>query len=171
MKSTRAKKIVQANAEAGVSRTRIAGGCPPSRQDVFLRMTSQQRSFLKQFGERVRALRLSRGWTQQQLAWRASLSAYTVVCVEGGFRDLGIEVASCIAAAFEMPIRELLGSPSKALSKNGMAMARFVEAADPKIALFVVNLIKIVRDACAQSASTAQAEAPRAKTRKRRAAI
>jgi transcriptional regulator with XRE-family HTH domain len=45
----------------------------------------------KRFGEKIRKLRLSKGWTQEQLAERAGLHPTYVGGVERGERNVGFD--------------------------------------------------------------------------------
>ncbi len=60
----------------------------PRRRDLLL---------LRAIGERIRALRQSRGWTQEQLASRTRLQASAVSRIESG--DLGFTLSTGAALA------------------------------------------------------------------------
>lgn len=64
-------------------------------------------------GERIRQLRLERGWTQQQLAEIADLSLRTVQRVENQ-NVASNETVSALSAVLEQPREELLSLPLSA---------------------------------------------------------
>ena len=63
------------------------------------------------FGEQVRRLRLSRGWTQEELAQRAGRHWTYIGGIERGERNITIQVIADLARALGVEIRDLF--PSK----------------------------------------------------------
>jgi len=59
------------------------------------------------FGARVRALRLARGLSQEQLAERAGLHRTYVSSLERGQRNVGLDNILDLAAALEVPTARL----------------------------------------------------------------
>lgn len=59
------------------------------------------------FGRRVRHLRLKKGWTQEQLAERASRHWTYIGGIERGERNVTLAVIADIARALEVQIRDL----------------------------------------------------------------
>ena len=59
------------------------------------------------FGLRVRYLRTLRNWSQEELAFRCSLSKNYISDVERGTRNITLKVVEKIAKGFEIPIFEL----------------------------------------------------------------
>jgi transcriptional regulator with XRE-family HTH domain len=59
------------------------------------------------FGKRVRELRKERGWSQEQLAERASLHWTYVSGVERGVRTPGLDVIGRLAVALKVSPSEL----------------------------------------------------------------
>ena len=56
---------------------------------------------------RVRELRLERGWSQAELGDRLDVSRQTVNSIENGRYDPSLPLAFKLASAFERPIEEL----------------------------------------------------------------
>jgi len=67
-----------------------------------------ERQALKAFGKRVRELRKARGWTQEELAERASLHENYVSRLETGEQEPGLFVILRVGRAFNMGVSELL---------------------------------------------------------------
>lgn len=55
----------------------------------------------------IRAERLARGWTQQQLAERVGIARQSIIAIEKGRFDPTLETALRLAAAFERSVDEL----------------------------------------------------------------
>ena len=62
----------------------------------------------KKFGERVKNLRLEKGWSQEKLALTADLDRTYIPGIEKGDRNVSITVIEKIANALEVEIIELL---------------------------------------------------------------
>lgn len=62
----------------------------------------------RKFGQRVRALRRERGWSQEEFADRAGLHRTYVSAVERGVRNPTLTVIERLAAALNISISELL---------------------------------------------------------------
>ena len=75
----------------------------PSRPRVLLS------EYLKEFGQRVRALRQQMGWTQEHLATVTKLTRAYLVSVEGGKENITLDVVIRIANALNVPPNQLLG--------------------------------------------------------------
>ena len=61
-------------------------------------------------GKKIRSLRLSRGWTQEQLAEYADLHVSYIVLLEKGANRATIETLEKLAKAFGISISELVHS-------------------------------------------------------------
>jgi transcriptional regulator with XRE-family HTH domain len=61
----------------------------------------------KKFGERVKNLRLEKGWSQEKLALTANLDRTYIPGIEKGDRNVSITVIQKIAIAFDLEITEL----------------------------------------------------------------
>ena len=62
----------------------------------------------KTFGEKVKSLRLEKGWSQEKLALTADLDRTYIPGIEKGDRNVSITVIEKIAKALEVEIIELL---------------------------------------------------------------
>ena len=61
----------------------------------------------KKFGERVKNLRLDKGWSQEKLALTADLDRTYLPGIEKGDRNVSITVIQKIAIALKVEITEL----------------------------------------------------------------
>lgn len=59
-------------------------------------------------GARIRALRTERGWSQEQLAERTTIDRQTIYRIELGTMNSGINTYLLAAAAFGVPLRDLM---------------------------------------------------------------
>jgi putative transcriptional regulator len=66
---------------------------------------------------RLRVLRVTRNWSQQDLADRLDVSRQSVNAIETGKYDPSLPLAFRIAELFELPIEEIFVSPSRRSSK------------------------------------------------------
>jgi len=65
---------------------------------------------LREFGARVRVLRLDRGLSQEQLAHEAGLHRAVVGFIERGDREVGISKLWPLAAALGVEVQELFST-------------------------------------------------------------
>jgi transcriptional regulator with XRE-family HTH domain len=63
---------------------------------------------LARFGENVRAARLARGWTQEELAHRTGLATVQISRIERGRREVRITTLLRLARALDATADELL---------------------------------------------------------------
>ncbi len=167
MRSKTEKKRAQSDVGPGISQADSITVQPQIRPPL----STSQRMFLTQFGERVRGLRLLNGWTHKELAARASISVSYLACVEQGRRDLSAEYANRLAKAFDVPVRVLLGTPDEPMTKNGMMMARLIDKADPRITATILKFLRLLQQAMVQGeGGSAKPETARSKGRKTKAA-
>lgn len=61
-----------------------------------------------QFGQRIRALREKRGWTQVYLAQHSGLGSVYISQLEHGKKEPGLRTLKTLADSFEMTIPQLL---------------------------------------------------------------
>jgi transcriptional regulator with XRE-family HTH domain len=88
---------------------------------------------------RIQELRLQRGWSQEQLAEAAGLSARTVQRMEGG-RPGSLDTLKAIAAAFDVDVASLDG-PEPAPERGLLRSAGFAWAALILVLLSVLALL------------------------------
>ena len=69
-------------------------------------MSSDEHKALKQFGNNVSKLRVSKSYTQEQLAERANLDRMTVAFIEGGRRWPRLSTIQAIAKTLEVEIKD-----------------------------------------------------------------
>ena len=66
---------------------------------------------------RLRDLRATRGWSQQQLAEALDVSRQSVNAIETGRYDPSLPLAFRIAELFDLPVEEIFVSPARRSSK------------------------------------------------------
>jgi XRE family transcriptional regulator, regulator of sulfur utilization len=79
-------------------------------------------------GERVRALRVARGWSLSSLAVRARLGKATLSEIESGKRNPTIETLYAIAAQLQIGLSELLTEAGSPPAEAPIVRGRAVEA-------------------------------------------
>lgn len=62
----------------------------------------------RKFGEKVKFLRIEKGWSQEKLALNADLDRTYIPSIEAGKRNVSITVIEKIAMALDVEIFELL---------------------------------------------------------------
>ncbi|MGI4872611.1 MAG: helix-turn-helix domain-containing protein [Janthinobacterium lividum] len=60
------------------------------------------------FGQHLRRLRESKGWSQQELADVADITKKTVYRIETAQTSPTLDVLACLAEGLEMPLRDLM---------------------------------------------------------------
>lgn len=65
-------------------------------------------NILKRFGQRVKSLRLEKGWTQEELARRADLHRTYIGSIERHERNISLLNVERIAKALKVNIKDLL---------------------------------------------------------------
>jgi len=63
--------------------------------------------FLKQFGNNLRKIRLSKSMSQEDLAFEADLDLTQIGRVERGVTNTSLSLASKIAKALKIPVKDL----------------------------------------------------------------
>lgn len=61
----------------------------------------------KKFGQKVKLLRIEKGWSQEKLALSADLDRTYIPSIEKGERNVSITVIEKIAKAFKVSVSEL----------------------------------------------------------------
>jgi transcriptional regulator with XRE-family HTH domain len=82
----------------------------------------------KRFGQRLKALRLARGWTQDQLGRAAGLDPKHIGVVERGKKSSSFETVAKLAAALKADMHELF-------LPDGGSMSRVIQKSDPTVRL------------------------------------
>lgn len=75
-------------------------------------MRDQGRAVRARVGRMVRQLRLTRGWSQEQLAERANSSPKHVGRIERGEVNVGLDGLAALARALSVSIGDLVAEPS-----------------------------------------------------------
>src|SRR5260370_28590095 len=104
----------------------MATKMPTSHQPSDETIESQ----LCSFGARLRELRLQRGWTLQELAWRGGLSKAYVSRLESGDRQASIAVVLTLCQIFGVSLASLFESP---LATEPCVIVRASEAMEKTI--------------------------------------
>lgn len=60
---------------------------------------------------RLKLLRVERGWTQEQLGQALGVSRQAIIALETERHDPSLDLAYRIAAAFERPVEEIFENP------------------------------------------------------------
>lgn len=74
---------------------------------------SGMREIRHRLGDNVKALRHSRGWTQEQLGERAGISYKFIGEIERGIGNPSVDYLERLCKALEVDVTELFGSPVK----------------------------------------------------------
>ena len=77
----------------------------------------------EEVGERIRNLRLLRGWSQAALAESADLTVEGVSRIERGARAPRVSTLRAIAAALNTPVSALLGEPITGQEEAGVPVS------------------------------------------------
>ncbi|MFD0588369.1 helix-turn-helix domain-containing protein [Paenibacillus sp. GCM10027627] len=78
-------------------------------------------------GENIRALRKSKGLSQEQLALRADINASYMGQVERGEKNPTIDVLSKIAAALQTPLEKIVNVQGETSSVGAEEAARYAD--------------------------------------------
>lgn len=84
-------------------------------------MTHDEKSFFKQLGARIAALRKEQGMTQVQLAEALSLTQQMVASYEVGRRRVPVSLLPQVAATLAVSLDDLIGTHGSAPAKRGPA--------------------------------------------------
>lgn len=80
---------------------------------------SEKNGFLKNLGQRIRALRLATGWSIERLARQSELSPRFLSEIEAGRGNVSVSRLSQIAHALEQPIQNLIPAAKDDISLRG----------------------------------------------------
>ena len=75
------------------------------QKDIFFEV---EEDIVKKFGERIRALRLEQGWSQELLAEKTGFHRTYIGMIERGERNLSLRNIETFANTFTITISELL---------------------------------------------------------------
>jgi transcriptional regulator with XRE-family HTH domain len=67
-----------------------------------------QRNTRQRFGDRIKELRLERGWTQEDLSEKAGVGRVFVSQLENGHKDVCLGVIEALADSLKVSIAELM---------------------------------------------------------------
>ena len=76
-------------------------------------MTPEEKSFFRELGSRITALRKERGLTQTQLGEMIGVSQQQVVSFEKGRRKVPVSALPKLSSALAVPVAELIGMEEK----------------------------------------------------------
>lgn len=79
---------------------------------------------MRHVGRRVAELRAARGWTQEQFAERAGVTAGYVRQVEGGRGNLTVASLVKLAALLDVEVTDLFTEPASTETKRGRPRKR-----------------------------------------------
>src|SRR5688572_7589674 len=99
-----------------------------------------------EFGREVRRRRQALGWSLEQLAERAELTANYVGNVENGLHDASLSTIEKLAAALAAPPGALLGPPP-VLSQKAREMGALFDQASPEVQDAIILILRSVSKA------------------------
>jgi transcriptional regulator with XRE-family HTH domain len=67
-----------------------------------------QRNTRQRFGDRIKELRLERGWTQEDLSEKAGVGRVFVSQLENGHKEACLDVIEALAHSLKVSIAELM---------------------------------------------------------------
>lgn len=98
-------------------------------------------TFVKEFGAEIRRRRRDMGWTLDDLATRAGLTANFVGAIELGKRNPSITTAAALARGLRIPLGELFGEPDT-LSAGAMEVGRLYDTLDERVQSLCMQLVR-----------------------------
>ena len=69
-----------------------------------------QQNLRQRFGLRIHELRTERGWTQEELSYRAGIGRVFISQLENGHKDVCLGVIEALADTFRVTLAELFGN-------------------------------------------------------------
>lgn len=112
-------------------------------------ISTEERDFFIELGERIATMRKANGVTQVQLAEALKVSQQTIQAYEVGRRRIPVSALPVVAHLFEVSLEELFGEAKRKAGKRGPAsqlersMERINELPKPK-QKFVLEMIETV---------------------------
>jgi transcriptional regulator with XRE-family HTH domain len=86
----------------------------------------------KRLGDRIRELRLARGWTEEQLGAHAGVTTLDVIRVETDALDVSVSTLEKLAAALDVTPADLLGGLVQ-LSPKAIEFGKAFDEAPPEL--------------------------------------
>lgn len=110
------------------------------------------RKLTDQVLERIRDLRLARGWSQEKLAEEAGLSRDAISRIERGDREPRLETLKLIAEALDLKLSKLLdfevsARPPRERDAQLRTVERSLDLVDPRIAQALITAIRVIAQA------------------------
>jgi transcriptional regulator with XRE-family HTH domain len=87
--------------------------CPPSNKNLASKGDHVMNVFMMETADRIKSLRLKRGWTQEDLVANSGCAIITIQRAEAG-KPLSAKTIASIAAAFNVPATDLTGQEQAA---------------------------------------------------------
>lgn len=128
-------------------------------------MKPKTKELSDRIASRVRSLRLERGWSQPELARRASLSNAMVSMVERGERTPSLDALASLAASLEVDTSVLV-APDEAAALRGDARRFAEELAELKLPRADVEALRRIARALATERDLAARRQSRATPKK-----
>jgi len=67
-----------------------------------------QRNVRQRFGDRIKSLRLERGWTQEDLADKAGIGRVFISQMENGHKDVCLGIMEALSGCFKISLSDLM---------------------------------------------------------------
>ena len=94
----------------------------------------------EKLGDRIRALRLERGWTEEQLGAHAGVTTLDVGRIETGALDVSVDTLEKIATALDVSPADLL-SGILDLSPKAIEFGHAFDEAPPELQAAILNFL------------------------------
>lgn len=94
----------------------------------------------ERLGDRIRALRLERGWTEEQLGAHAGVTTLDVGRIESGALDVSVDTLEKIAAALSVSPADLFSGILQ-LSEKAIEFGRAFDEAPPELQVAILAFL------------------------------
>ncbi len=102
----------------------------------------------KDVGNRIRALRSERNWSQSKLAEKLGIAPTHMSNIENGKTKLGLEIAVNLSEIFQVSIEWLIGkSNPKVVEKYGEELANLISDSTPSEKELLINIVNDTKKA------------------------
>jgi transcriptional regulator with XRE-family HTH domain len=98
----------------------------------------------KRLGDRIRELRLARGWTEEQLGAHAGVTTLDVSHVETGEPDVSVSTLEKLAAALDVSPAELFSGILQ-LSEKALEFGRAFDEVPPELQAAILAFLASLR--------------------------